>query len=84
MSIKRKFVLTLLLIGSLFLLVSVVIVWRSIAQELQSNLQQTLQQKIINSLSLTDALLSQQVKASMLLFGQTLQQTGAVSVGAPK
>jgi len=87
MSIKRKFVLTLLLIGCLFLLVSVAIVWRSTTQELQSNLQQqqqTLQREIINSLSLTDALLSQQVKASMQLFRQTLQQTGAVSVGAPQ
>lgn len=79
--------LTLLLISSLFLFVSVIIVWRSTAAELQSNLQQqqqNLQREIINSLSLTDALLSQQVNASMQLFSQTLQQSGAVSVGSPQ
>jgi methyl-accepting chemotaxis protein len=85
MSIKRKFVLMLLLIGGIFLSIAIGVVWRSTANALQHNLQQqqqSLQREIINSLGLTDALLSQQVKASMQLFLQTLQHAGPVSAGA--
>lgn len=84
MSIQRKFVTNLIVIGVLFLGVAVFVVWRSTGQKLEFALQQqqqNLQREIINSLSLTDALLRQQVNASMQVFQQRLQQAGAVSQG---
>lgn len=84
MTIQRKFIMMLLLISSLFLLVAVIIVWRSTSVELRNNLelqQENLQRELVNSLSLTDMLLSQQVKASMQVFQQTLQEKGKFSTG---
>ncbi len=84
MTIQRKFILMLLLISSLFLLLAVLVVWRSTTVELHKNLQQqqlNLQREIVNSLNLTDMLLSQQVTASLQVFEQSLAQAGGFSVG---
>lgn len=85
MTIQRKFTMMLLLISGLFLLLAVLIVWRSTTVELHKNLQlqqENLQREIVNSLHLTDMLLSQQVTASMQVFQQRLAQAGTFSVGS--
>ena len=76
----------LIAVGVFFLLASLFFVWFDSSNKLQNHLktqEQSLQREIVNSLLLTDSLLSQQVKASMNVFKKTINDAGALSVGEP-
>lgn len=85
MTIQRKFTLMLCLLSGVLLLLAFGYIWNKTHAELQQNLakqEQDLQRELLNSLKLTDALLTQQTKASMRTFQQQLKAAGEVTAGA--
>lgn len=85
MSVQRKFMLTLTGLVLLAMLGSIVVISFSKYQEIESSVhtdKARLNREITNILTVTDALLSQQVQSSMKLLRKRIADRGPVSQGA--
>ena len=84
MSVQRKFMLTLTGLVLLAMLGSIVVISFSMYQEIESSVhtdKARLNREITNILTVTDALLSQQVQSSMKLLRKRIADRGPVSQG---
>jgi methyl-accepting chemotaxis protein len=84
MTIQRKFTVILCLLSVALLLVAFGFIWNKTHSELQQSLakqEKDLQRELLNSLKLTDALLTQQTRASMRVFRQTLAAADPIQAG---
>ena len=85
MTIQRKFTVMLCTLSAVLLLLAFAYIWNRSHDELHQSLttqEQNLQRELLNSLQLTDALLSQQVKSSMRVFQKQLAASGPITAGS--